>query len=373
MEEEMEGIRVIRVWTYLAANRGVLRRICNYVSFFLDATYAVIRLAERFDVVVATSPQFFCGWAGVLVSRLLAAPLVLEIRDIWPESIRAVGAIQRKSVIGLLEWLEKRMYAAADRIVTVGPGYARELVARGVAECEIEIVPNGIDAEFAKGDEDKFGLRESEGLDRSSFIVTYAGTVGMAAGLSVVLRAADLLAAEGCDEGIVFLIVGSGAEKDELEEDARRRGLENVQFRGRVERPRVRRLLAASDLVLVHLRKTPLFRTVLPSKIFDAAGLGIPMVVGVEGDAAQLVEELGIGVAMAPESESELVHWVRYFRERPRERAMMSRVGGKRAREKYGRRALALRYERILEDVCWGSGRSNEASRAVGPVSGREG
>ncbi|MDZ4689439.1 MAG: glycosyltransferase, partial [Planctomycetaceae bacterium] len=114
-EEEQAGIRVIRVWSYLAANKGFFSRIVNFVSYMLTAVWCAIRL-RKVDVVVATSPQFFCGWAGVLCHWLRRWPFVLEIRDIWPESIIAVGAMRRSWAMRFLEWLELRMYAAADYI-----------------------------------------------------------------------------------------------------------------------------------------------------------------------------------------------------------------------------------------------------------------
>jgi Glycosyl transferase 4-like domain len=122
--EEVDGVRVVRVWTYVAPNAGTLRRIANYVSYQASATWTSLRL-PRPDVIVATSPQFFCGWAGVWASRIKRVPLVLEIRDIWPESIAAVGAMRPGIGIRYLEWLERRMYLAARQIVTVGTGYPR--------------------------------------------------------------------------------------------------------------------------------------------------------------------------------------------------------------------------------------------------------
>ena len=142
-EERVEGIRVIRVWTFLAANRGFLRRIANYLSYMVSATLYAVWL-KNVDVVVATSPQFFCGWAGVLCRWVRRWPFVLEIRDIWPESIVTVGAMKRSRIIRLLEWLERRMYRAANHIVTVGSGYRRQLLDRGVPADKVSVIPNGV-------------------------------------------------------------------------------------------------------------------------------------------------------------------------------------------------------------------------------------
>ena len=142
--ETHAGVEVVRVWTYLAPNKGTARRILNYVSFMLTAALAGL-FVRRPDVVIATSPQFFCGWAGVIVTALRRLPFVLEIRDLWPESIEAVGAMRNRRLLRFLEWLEQRMYAAASRIVTVGDGYRAKLIERGVDPERIDVIPNGVD------------------------------------------------------------------------------------------------------------------------------------------------------------------------------------------------------------------------------------
>ena len=144
--ERVDGIETIRVWTYLAPNKGTARRILNYLSLMLSATVAALYVRKP-DLVIATSPQFFCGWAGVWVGRLRRIPFILEVRDLWPESIVAVGAMRAGRWLRLLKWLEKRMYAAATRIVTVGEGYRRCLIEKRVAAERISVVMNGIDRE----------------------------------------------------------------------------------------------------------------------------------------------------------------------------------------------------------------------------------
>ena len=344
--EELDGVEVRRVWTYLAANKGTSRRILNFVSFMVSATLAAC-FVRRPDVVIATSPQFFCGWAGVLVSRLRRRPFVLEIRDLWPESIVAVGAMRNPRVIRLLEWLEKRMYAAADRIVTVGPGYREGLVARGVDEAGITIIPNGVDRELFSPREDDGRLREEWGLgDR--FVCAYVGTVGMGSGLEVALRAARLLAAQGRDD-VRLLIVGDGAVRAQLAAAAEAEGLRSVVFTGRLPKARMPEVLAASDACLVHLSRTDLFKTVLPSKIFEAAAMGRPIVLGVEGFAAELVGEADAGICIQPENEAELVQAVTELAGDAERRKRLGENGLERIAGRYDYDVLAGRYLELLE------------------------
>ena len=203
--QTVEGIRVVRVGTYLAANKGVMKRTANYLSYMVMAVMASI-LERRPDVVIATSGQFFCGLAGTFVSKLLRRPLLLEIRDLWPESIAAVGAVRSGRMLRLVERMEQFMYASAEHIVAVGEGYRQGLIERGVAPERVSVVMNGVDAEvFHQGVKDP-ALVDRLGVG-GRYVVSYCGAIGLAHGLEVVLRAALSLRERG-REDIVFLLVG---------------------------------------------------------------------------------------------------------------------------------------------------------------------
>ena len=346
--ERMAGIEVIRVLTYVAANKGTVRRILNYLTYMLSASLASLEVANP-DVIIATSPQFFCGWAGVIASRLHGVPLLLEIRDIWPESIAAVGAIRSRRVMRTLERLELEMYAAARHIFTVGEGYRGCLRDKGVADERISVVMNGIDREIFRPQEPDPKLRQRLGLGER-FVVSYSGTIGMACGLDVVLRAAETLRRKGRND-IVFLLVGDGAVRQELQTEAERQALDNVIFAGRQDKSLMPSLLAISGASLVHLKKTDLFTTVMPSKIFEAFGMARPIIIGVPGEAGDLVERAGAGVAMEPENAGQLVEAVERLADDP---ALCERLG--RAGYSYGirhhdRDSLAEDYLQVISRV----------------------
>ncbi len=302
--ETVEGIETIRVWTYLAANRGTALRIVNYLSYMVLAVIAGLR-TQRPDLVIATTPQFFCGWAGVWVSRLRRLPFILEIRDIWPDSIVAVGALGSPRLLRLLERWERSMYRAATRIVTVGEGYQQQLEARGVDSERIDVVHNGVDRKAFVGAGDGSQVRAEFGLG-DAFVVSYVGTIGLGSGLDVVLRAARLLESEGRRD-IVFMLVGDGAVREELEQQARAERLDRIVFTGLQDKARIPAILAATDACLVHLTGQDLFRSVLPSKIFESAAMAKPIIMGVRGFAADLVERAEAGICIEPENETELV------------------------------------------------------------------
>ena len=303
--EDWDGIRVVRVVTFLAANAGTWRRSLNYLSYMVSAVI-LGSLERRPDVVVATSPQFLCGWAGVLVSKVRRTPFVLEIRDLWPESIAAVGAIRSRMAIGLLAKLELAMYRSARQIVTVGEGYRQRLLERGADGARLAVVMNGVDGElFSPRDRDE-QLAARVGV-AGRFVVAYCGVIGMAHGLEVVLRAALHLRERPDGRQVVFLLVGDGARLDALKAMAERDGLDNVVFTGNVAKPCVPGLIALSDVCLVHLRASDTFTTVMPSKIFEAAAMAKPVILGVRGFAAEFVGTAGCGLCIEPENEVELV------------------------------------------------------------------
>ncbi len=346
--EHVDGVRVVRVWTYLAANAGTFRRIANYLSYMFSAILAAIRL-PRPDVVVATSPQFFCGWAGVLVSRLKRAPFVLEIRDIWPESIEAVGAMRNRWVLKFLERLERWMYLSADQIVTVGKGYRGKVLEKVSPPKPISVITNGVDLDFFKPREpDEEFLREW-GL-RGKFVCSYIGTIGMAHGLEVVIEAARILKDEGRRD-ICFAMVGDGASRRQLEEEALVAGVQDmVVFTGRQPKERMPAVLASSNACLIHLRDCKLFGTVLPSKIFETMAMERPIIMGVRGEARNLVMETATGLDMEPDSAKSLVGAVKRLADHP-DYAVRAGAAREFIATNYNRDLLARAYLRLLHDV----------------------
>ena len=344
--EEMDGVRVVRVGTYLAANAAVWRRAASWLSYLAAAV--VSGLAERRpDVVIATSPQFFCAWAGVLVGAARRRPLLLEIRDLWPASVAAVGAVRSRTVLWLLERLERLAYASAAGIVTVGDGYRRGLVERGVDPARVSVVTNGVDAELFRPRPPDPEYKARLGL-AGRFVVAWCGAVGLAHGLDVVLRAGARLMERGRRD-VVFLLVGDGARLDALRAEASDRGLDNVVFAGRLDRGEIPGVLACSDAFLVHLRASPLFATVMPSKIFEGAAMALPLVVGVQGFARRFVENAGCGLCIEPGDDGGLVDAVLRLAGDPALRRRLGEAGRARVAHEFDRGRLAARYLDIIE------------------------
>ena len=357
--EWVDGIRIVRVGTYLAANKGVWRRSASWLSYLVSAT--LWSLFERCpDVVIATSPHLLCGWAGALASRWHGCPLLLEIRDLWPESVAAVGALRSRHALRLIDWMARWAYRAAARIVTVGEGYRRGLESRGVDPGRIEVVMNGVDHALFRPRQPDPTLQARLGLV-GRFVVAYCGTIGLAHGLEVVLRAATVLR-EKQRRDIVFLLIGDGARLDALRAAAAQTALDNVIFTGQLNRSHVPAVLACAHASLVHTRATETFDDVIPSKIFDGAAMGLPCIVGVGTFARRFVEDAGCGICIQPEDAEGLATTALRL---AADEALRRRMGdaGRALAVKFDRKRLAARYLRIIERTSGANGRTQCAAR----------
>lgn len=339
--EVLDGVHVVRVWSYMTENAGFVRRIADYVSYAVTATMS--GLFRDFDVLVATSPQFFTAVAGSVVAGVRGRPWVFELRDFWPESIVATGAMRRGVAIRALEAVEVALYRSADLVVPVTESFKRQLVDRGIDESKIRVVTNGIvAAEYSLPPvEDTAASRDRP------FRVGYLGTHGLAHGLDLVLRAARLVQ----PAEVEFVLIGDGAEKRELELEAARLELPHVVFRDPIPRDGVPEALASFDACLVPLRDTETFRAVIPSKIFEAAAARRPILLGVRGEAQQIVDEHDAGLTFAPEDESELVDRIQRLRS---DRDLYERLqaGADRLASAFDRDTLAQRMLTHLETLA---------------------
>jgi len=343
-EEERDGVRVIRVWTYLTPNAGFARRIANYLVFALLGGLAALRV-QRPDVVIATSPQFFCGLAGAVAARLRRLPFVLEVRDLWPESIVALGQLRLRAAIRALEALETALYRSARGVVVNSRSFIPHIAARGVPEERIELVENGIDPALFHPRPRDPKLARRFGLDEG-FAVAYLGTLGMAHGLRTVLDTAERLR----DEPFHFLLIGDGAEREGLEREILGRGLRQVRILGLRPREEIPRWIATADALLVLLRDLPVFRTVIPSKIFEFLAQERPVVLAApEGEATRLVGEAKAALVVPPEDPEALARALRRLREDPTTAAALARAGGELVRSRFLREDLAMRMLRFVE------------------------
>jgi glycosyltransferase involved in cell wall biosynthesis len=360
LTEHREGVRVCRTWLYPAANQGVWTRCLNYISFMLSAILTGICLLGKADVVIATSPQLLVGLAGYVIACIKRVPFVLELRDLWPESLAAVEVTGSNSLfIRGLDRLARFLYQKADLIIPVTDSFQRILAARGVAKGKMVVVKNGIDTALFRPSVDAAILQERYGVN-GDFVVSYIGTLGLAHKIDTVLEAAERLRAQ---RDIRFVLVGEGAEKEKLKAACAARRLDNVLFVDQQPHADIPRFIAASDACLVLLKKTELFKTVIPSKMFEYMGMGRPVILGVEGEAREILQQANGGLAIGSESASELAAAIlRLYHDR-----RLCRTLGENGRrfvlEHYDRMKLATDYASALQGCFLSNHKEKEAAR----------
>lgn len=358
--EDMAGIRVIRVWSYITANAGFAKRVLDYQSFMVASTLAAL-FVRGADVVVGTSPQFFTVCAAYVVGLLKRIPFVFELRDLWPESIKTVGAMKDSAAIRAMERLELFLYRKADLIVSVTHSFKKNLIARGVDGGKVAVVTNGVDiSRFQPGHKDE-ELRHRLGLD-GKFVAGYVGTHGMSHALEILLDAAQLIRARPGGESFHFLLLGDGARKQALVEEAERRGLDNVTFVDSVPKNQVVRYWSLLDVSVIHLKKTALFTTVIPSKLFECMGMGLPVLHGVEGESADIVLQEGAGIVFEPENPAQLVECLELM-QRDRDAYARYRTQCLEAAKKYERATMAAQMLGLLAGLGHGADGTAECRR----------
>lgn len=295
--EFIDGIKVIRVWTFISANEGFIRRTLDYFSFsvmsFLNGLFI------KSDIIIATSPQFFTALSGRWLHFFKRTPWIMEVRDLWPESIVAVGAMKKGLGIQFFEWLEKRMYKSADHIVVVTDAFKEKIIAKKISANKISVHKNGVNLELYQPRE-KDSLLLSELQLKDKFVFAYIGTHGMAHGLDFILR--SIVPIQDTNPNFHFLFLGDGAERNRLIELNQELKLTNTTFLSSVAKAEVIRYLSLMDVALVNLRKSDTFKTVIPSKIFEAAAMKKPILLGLEGETEQIIKNFDAGVCFEPEN-----------------------------------------------------------------------
>ena len=454
--EEMEGIRVVRVWTYITANAGFGKRTLDYLSFMVSGFLAGL-VQRRPDVIVGTSPQFFTTCAAWMLAVFRWRPFVFELRDLWPESIKTVGAMNESAALRALERLELFLYRKASAVVAVTASFKRNLISRGIAGDKIAVVTNGVDLSRFRPLPPDLALRDALGIPHQAFVAGYIGTHGMAHALETVLEAARMLGAEGdvgptpdrqdtnsavlpasntpvipagkpessamdgkaavnnhgaapvrgptipglgpgfpagttedggdagCIPSVIpagkpessamdgkaavtnhgaaprrgptihFILLGDGARKEALKAQAANLGLTNVHFLDSVPKAEVPRYWSLLDVAIIHLRQADNFTQVIPSKLFECMGMGIPVLHGVAGESAGIVTREEVGLVFPPEDAQALRDGVLRLAEDP---ALYQRLKANclAAAPRYERASLARQMLAVLEAVAGKAG-----------------
>jgi colanic acid biosynthesis glycosyl transferase WcaI len=342
--EKIGAVNVIRTWLLPFPNRKAYERILNYTSFCLSAAITGLSLS-RPDVVIGSSPQLLVALSAWCVARRNRVPFLFEVRDLWPESLAAVGMADGNSLLHrTLGKIAGFLYQQADRIVVVTPAFEDYLVEHWqVPREKICVVENGVETRlFAP--QDGFQRKRELGLE-GKFVVSYIGTLGMAHGLDTVVDAAARM--QKTNPEVAFLLLGEGADKARILALAAGRGLANLKILDQQPREKIPAFISASDACLVPLKKSDVFKTVIPTKMLEFMSCARPVILGVDGQARSILEEARGGLVIEPENSGALAEAISFLnlnRETARE---LGRNGRDYIVAKFSRHSTAEKY--ILE------------------------
>ena len=293
--QDFDGIKVQRAWTYSALHRSFVWRVVSFLSFMVSSVWTALKV-KKVDLVIGTSPPIFQAVSAWVISVVKWCPFLLEIRDLWPEFAVDMGVLKNPVLIWLARRLERFLYARANHLLVNSPAYRDYLIDLGIPAAKISFIANGVDPDMFQIESSTGGLRTEYQL-QDKFIITYAGAMGMANNLEVVLDAASRL---GDVPDVHFLMVGDGKDRRMLEELAGQMNLKNMTFTGSRPKSQMPEILAESNVCLAVLRDIPMFRTTYPNKVFDYMAASRPVVLAIDGVIRQVVEAARGGIPVPP-------------------------------------------------------------------------
>jgi colanic acid biosynthesis glycosyl transferase WcaI len=344
--EVINGVKVIRVPLYADHSTSAMRRVLNFVSFMLAATLLGPWVAPRFDVMHVVHPPITVGLPAWVITRLRRKPFTMEIQDMWPETLAVTGMVNNQWALRLVGMFAQWVYGAADAIRVISPGFKNNLIEKGVPAHKVHVISNWVDTDFYRPVAPDPEQARQLGL-AGRFNIMYAGTIGLAQNIGVVLDAAERLRDL---PQVQFVLVGDGLELETLRAAAAERSLSNVLFLGRYPADAMPALYALADVLMIHLRDSPLYRITIPHKTFTYLASRKPILAAMQGDVANVVQSLGAGLCCPPSDPVALADAVRALYAMPQdERDAMGRNGERAAREQFGKHQLVGQIATMLE------------------------
>tara|TARA_A100001035_G_C27752820_1_gene487328 strand:- start:114 stop:1328 length:1215 start_codon:yes stop_codon:yes gene_type:complete len=296
--ENINGIKLIRVWSYIAKNEGKFHRIIDFLSFSLMAS--IVGTLLKTDLIIATSPQFFTTWSAFFISKIKRVPWIFELRDLWPETIHAVNAIKNKKILKILEKVELALYRDCSKVIALTDSFKNNLISRGINKSKIEVIKNGVNLNLFRENANEIKSNLFHNL-KDRFLIAYIGTHGMTHGLDFIIKSIPRLKIKN----IHFIFIGDGAMKVMLKKLAKELFIENITFLDSIKKEEIPSYYSSIDVALVVLKKNKTFEKVIPSKIFEACALSRPILLGVDGEAKELIKQYNAGVSFVPENLNE--------------------------------------------------------------------
>jgi glycosyltransferase involved in cell wall biosynthesis len=302
--EEKGGLKIHRCWIFVKKSDRALFRLFNYFSFVFSALFAGIIKTGKQDIIICESPPLFLGFTALLLKRVKHAKLIFNVSDLWPESVEKLGIIQNKTLLNLAYSLEKLIYIRSSIVSGQTQGILKSINNR-FPNVKTFWLPNGIDFERYNINVNGISFRTEHNINNNQFVLLYAGVLGHAQGLEVIINAAEKTKELG---EIQYFIIGDGPEKEKLIKLSIEKELNNLVFLPNKSREEIPGIIAACDAYIVPLKKNDLFLGAIPSKLFEPLAMGKPIILGVDGEARDLFIEKGkCGLYYEPENKDDLV------------------------------------------------------------------
>lgn len=343
VSEVIDDVQVYRTWIFVSRSRRVLARLLNYFSFVVTSFFKLL-FSPKADYIICESPPLFLGLTAVIISWIKGSRLVFNVSDLWPESAEKLQIISNRSLIALAYALEKWIYKNSFLISGQTKGIIDSITNRFPSK-KVVWFPNGVDFDFFEEQHEDFLWRKTLSIKDTDFVLLYAGIIGHAQGLDVLLRAAEILG----DQPVKFVIVGDGPEKESLVRMAAEKSLRNVIFQPNLQKAKIPSLIKACDAYIVPLKKLDLFKGAIPSKLFEPLALRKPILLGVDGEARQLfIEEGKAGLYFEPENAAELAERIKVLTSNPILTGSLGEQGQRYVKEYFDRQRI---HEKFLQHL----------------------
>jgi len=342
-KEKLNKLTVYRSFRIRDTKTSSVRRLANYLSFMVSSAITGVKVKKP-DVIYATSPQLFQGVTGYFLSRIHRAKFVFEIRDLWVDFAELLGQVKNKPLLNLARKLESFLYKKADHIIVVTHGYKQRLINLGIHDKKITVIPNGVNPKSIPASKSASQIKQQYDIE-GKFLVLYAGNMGAAQGLETIILAADKLKD---DPSVVFMFIGDGVEKQSLKDKAASLGLSNVIFSDSQSKNKLVSYYEACDIGIVSLKKHPLFEITIPSKVFDYLSMSTPVLIGVDGEARKIVEDLHSGFYFEPENPDDFIRALKYAQNNPNELEKMKQSAKRKLLQTFNREAQAKELSETL-------------------------
>jgi len=346
--EVIDEVKVYRSWLFVSKNPSIIFRLINYFSFCATSFFSMLVNMKRSEVIICESPPLFLGITAVLISRIKRTPLVFNVSDLWPKSAEELGLIKNKFIIRITTLLEEWIYKKSTAICGQTQGIVEDIQSR-FPEKPIYWFPNGVDAELIERDFSLTpSLRKEYGINDQTLVIGYAGIIGHAQGLEIIISSAKALA----NQDVLFLLAGSGPVLSSLQEKVKAEGLQNIKFIGSFPKEKMLEVIATFDLAFVPLKKSKLFLGAIPSKIFENLALKKPLLLGVDGEAKALFIDQGkAGLFYEPENSTELIKAIEKFISDKSLRYELGENGRKFVIENFNRKQIAESFAEFLKNL----------------------